>query len=138
MIGQTKIPSTFGCSLVQNCVVEVTEDWMQRCISAISERIRFSTWVKTERRIQTFTTAIPEDPSKELFIKQCTELIERRGHRFIRVGEERINHKGGTEVFDITYGWPIKHYCRCNFSYNQILSSDLKDFEVRSKSSNKL
>ena len=126
----TKIAPTFGYSTLQNCVIEAIENRMQRRIPFISGRIAFPLRLGMERMMQAFTTAIPEDPSKELFIKRCTELIERRGHRFIRVGEKRINHKGGTEVFDITYGWPIKHYCRCSFSDNPIRSSDLKDFEV--------
>ena len=71
-----------------------------------------------------------QDPSKELFIKRCTDLIERRGHRFIRVGVKRVTSKGKTEVFDITYGWPIRYYCRCNFSDNPVQSSELKQFEV--------
>ena len=90
----TKIAPTFGYSTLQNCVIEAIENRMQRRIPFISGRIAFPLRLGMERRMQAFTTAIPEDPSKELFIKRCTELIERRGHRFIRVGEKRINHEG--------------------------------------------
>ena len=68
--------------------------------------------------------------SHELFLKRCTDLIERRGHRFIHLGETIIDSEGNPEFFDITYGWPIRHYCKCNFSDNPVLADEVKAFEV--------
>ena len=70
------------------------------------------------------------DSSHELFLKRCTDLIERRGHRFIHLGETVIDSEGNPEFFDITYGWPIRYYCKCNFSDNPVFSDEIKAFEV--------
>lgn len=68
-----------------------------------------------------------------LFLKRCTDLIERRGHRFIHLGETIIDSEGNPEFFDITYGWPIRYYCKCNFSDNPVQADEIKTFEVYSK-----
>lgn len=72
----------------------------------------------------------PHDSSHELFLKRCTDLIERRGHRFIHLGETVIDSEGNPEFFDITYGWPFRYYCKCNFSDNPVLADEVKAFEV--------
>ena len=66
----------------------------------------------------------------EHFLKRCTDLIERRGHKFINYGETVIDMDGNPEFFDITYGWPIKHYCKCNFSSNPVHGDEILEFEV--------
>ena len=68
--------------------------------------------------------------SHELFIKHCTELIEKRGHHFIRTSVEKKARDGTSEYFDIVFGWPLRSYCICNFSDNPVKSEDILAFEV--------
>lgn len=68
--------------------------------------------------------------NRELFLKQCIDLIEKRGHWRIRLGEEKTQKNGMKVSFDITYGWPIRYYCKCNFSNNPVQTADIKEFEV--------
>lgn len=66
----------------------------------------------------------------ELFLKQCMDLIDKRGHCRIRLGETVLNTKGEPVSFDITYGWPFRHYCKCNFSNDPVSFEQIKEFEV--------
>lgn len=75
-----------------------------------------------------FSTA--RDMGHEAFLKRCTDLIERRGHRFIRFGETIINSDGNPEFFDITYGWPIRYYCKCSFSDTPVHAEEIITFEA--------
>ena len=70
------------------------------------------------------------DVNCELFLKQCMDLIGKRGHCRIRLGETVLNTKGEPVSFDITYGWPFRHYCKCNFSSDPVSFEQIKEFEV--------
>lgn len=71
-----------------------------------------------------------KDFNCEQFLKHCMDLIDKRGHCRIRLGETVTNSKGDAISFDITYGWPIRYYCRCNFSNEPVSYGQIKEFEV--------
>ena len=72
------------------------------------------------------------DVSREMFIKHCTVLIERRGFSNIHLGVKKLSRDGKVETFDISYGYVIRHYCKCNFGDNPVQESEIKAFEVGS------
>lgn len=71
-----------------------------------------------------------KDFNCELFLKHCMDLISKRGHCRIRLGETLTTSKGEPVYFDISYGWPIRYYCRCNFSNEPVSFEQIKEFEV--------
>lgn len=83
-------------------------------------------------RILRRSTSDRPDVSRELFIKHCTELIERRGFSNIHLGVKKLSRDGKVETFDISYGYVIRHYCKCNFGDNPVQVSEIKAFEVGS------
>ncbi|KNB46437.1 hypothetical protein JH06_0214 [Blastocystis sp. subtype 4] len=64
-----------------------------------------------------------------MFIKHCTVLIERRGFSNIHLGVKKLSRDGKVETFDISYGYVIRHYCKCNFGDNPVQESEIKAFE---------
>ena len=58
------------------------------------------------------------------------DLIDKRGHCRIRLGETVTNSRGEPVSFDITYGWPLRYYCKCNFSSDPVSCEQIKEFEV--------